>query len=345
MAQPPEPYDALLVVSFGGPEGLDDVLPFLENVTRGRGVPAKRLREVAEHYHAFGGVSPINRHNRALIAALERRFAADGPRLPIYWGNRNWHPFLAETVRRMAADGIRRALAFVTSAYSSYSGCRQYLEDIERARMAAGERAPLVEKIRAFWNHPGFITTVALRTAEAVASAGEDADGEAVRVVFTAHSLPVAAAARCDYEAQVREAATLVAERLDPPRRWEIAFQSRSGPPTEPWLEPDIVHRLAALRAEGVRAVVVVPIGFVTDHMEVVWDLDTEAAGEARALGLRFVRAATVGTAPEFVETVRDLVLERLHGRPPAWVGTLGPRIVPCAPGCCPLPVAARRGV
>jgi ferrochelatase len=335
-------YDALLVVSFGGPEGPDDVMPFLENVTRGRNVPRERLAAVAQHYLAFDGVSPINGQNRALIAALERRFAEVGPQLPIYWGNRNWHPLLDDTVRRMAADGIQRALAFVTTAYSSYSSCRQYLEHIEWARAAAGKAAPLVDKIRPFWNHPGFIDTMASRTKHALLEIPAGAASEQVRVVFTAHSIPVTMAAECDYEMQLRDAAVLIAERLQPPRHWDIAFQSRSGPPGQPWLEPDIVDHLAALQRDGVRQVVVVPIGFISDHMEIVYDLDIEAAAAARDLGLGFVRAQTAGCAPEFVETVRDLVLERIEHRVPAALGTLGPRVVPCRPQCCPAPAASR---
>jgi ferrochelatase len=354
-------YDALVVVSFGGPEGPEDVMPFLENVTRGRNVPRARLDEVAARYRAFGGVSPINAANRALVAALERRFAVRRIGLPVYWGNRNWHPFLTDTVRTMADHGVRRALAFVTSAYSSYSSCRQYLDDIERARAAAAGRAPAIERIRPFWNHPGFIDTMAEQTREALAELGEPGgqraqdrasarrtgatppdrraaapDAATLRIVFTAHSIPAAMARSCDYECQLREAAELVAGRLEPPRRWDLAYQSRSGPPEQAWLGPDIVEHLGALRAAGVEHAVAVPIGFVADHMEVVYDLDVEAAAAAERLGIGFTRAHTAGTAPRFIETVCDLVLERLEGRPPAWVGRLGPRPVPCAAGCCP---------
>jgi ferrochelatase len=335
-------YDALLVVSFGGPEGPGDVLPFLENVTRGRNVPRERLEEVAAHYLAFGGVSPINAQSRALVAALERCFAAHGIALPIYWGNRNWHPLLEDTIRRMADAGVRRALAFVTSAYSSYSSCRQYLDDIERARAAAGARAPAVEKIRPFWNHPGFVATMLERTEEALRELRPSGDPEATRIVFTAHSIPVAMAQRCDYAAQLREAAALIAGRLRPARRWDLVYQSRSGPPQQEWLEPDVVTHLETLPAAGVSHVAVVPIGFVSDHMEVVYDLDTDAAAAAARLGMRFVRAGTAGTAPSFIDTIRDLVLERLEGRPPQWIGTLGARPVPCAPGCCPPPERPR---
>jgi len=281
-------------------------------------------------------VSPINAQNRALVAALERSFAARRIPLPVYWGNRNWHPHLSDTIRKMADDGVERALAFVTSAYSSYSSCRQYLDDIERARTAAGSRAPAIDKIRPFWNHPGFIDTMAQRTREALAEPGEDP--ASLRIVFTAHSVPVTMARSCDYESQLREAAELVAGRLDPARRWDLAYQSRSGPAEQAWLGPDIVDHLEALREEGVGHVIAVPIGFVSDHMEVVYDLDFEAAAAAARLGIRFARARTAGTAPRFIETVCDLVLERVENRPPAWVGRLGPRPVPCAAGCCPPP-------
>ena len=336
-----EAYDALVVVSFGGPEGPDDVMPFLENVTRGRNVPRARLEEVAHHYHTFGGVSPINAENRALIAALEQAFAARRIGLPIYWGNRNWHPYLGDTVRRMAGDGIGRALAFVTSAYSSYSSCRQYLDDIERARTAAGNRAPAIDKIRPFWNHPGFIDAMTQRALEALDELGRDAGAATVRVVFTAHSIPATMARSCDYESQLREAAELVAASLDASLPWDLVYQSRSGPPEQPWLGPDIVDHLGALHDAGVRHVVAVPIGFVSDHMEVVYDLDREAAAAAARLGMRFARARTAGSAPRFIETVCDLVLERLENRPPAWVGRLGPRPVPCAAACCPPPAVS----
>lgn len=313
-------------------------MPFLENVTRGRNVSRERLALVATHYAEFGGVSPINQETRELIAALERRFEADGPRLPIYWGNRNWHPFLEPAVKKMADDGIRRALAFVTAAYSSYSTCRQYIEDIEQARTTVGSRAPLIEKIRPYWNHPGFIDTMVRQTTTALGQLPRTAAPDTVRLVFTAHSIPLAMAEHCDYEAQLREAAALVIERLDVTRSWDLAFQSRSGMPSQPWLEPDIVDHLAQLREDGVRHVVVIPIGFVSDHMEVVYDLDRQAAEAAAKLGLGFVRAPTAGTAPEFVSMVRDLVVERIENRSPAWVGRLGARPVPCRPECCSTP-------
>jgi ferrochelatase len=315
--------DAILFVSFGGPEGPEDVLPFLGNVLRGRDVPPERLREVARHYDLFGGVSPINGQNRALIAALETELAARGPALPVYWGNRNWHPFLEDALRRMAQDGVRHALAFVTSAFSSYSGCRQYREDIERAREAVGARAPRVDKLRAFYNHPGFIEACADRLRDALAEFPEGQRRD-VPVAFTAHSLPLAMAAGCAYEAQLREAGALVAERSGT-RSWAVAYQSRSGPPAQPWLEPDIGTHLEALAAAGARDVAVAPLGFLSDHMEVVYDLDTQAQARARALGLRMVRAGAPGTHPAVVSMIRELVEERRSGRLPD----------ACAVDCC----------
>jgi len=328
-------FDAVLLLSFGGPEGPDDVLPFLENVTRGRNVPRERLREVGEHYFLFGGVSPINAACRTLVAALESELAAHGPRLPVYWGNRNWHPMLEDTVRRMADDGVRCAVAVATSAYSSYSACRQYLEDIERARLAVGERAPRIEKIPPFWNHPSFIETMVERVRAALRELGAHAGTDRARLVFTAHSIPSAMAATCDYEAELREAARLVCERAAPGFEWELAYQSRSGPPEQPWLEPDVCERLRALRGAGVAAVVLVPIGFVADHMEVIYDLDTQARRVADEVGLVLSRAATVGAAPMFVAGLRELVADHVAGRRPRTLGTRDARPFPCAPGCC----------
>ncbi|WP_283137974.1 ferrochelatase [Rhizohabitans arisaemae] len=306
-------YEALLVVSFGGPERPEDVRPFLENVVRGRNVPAARLDEVERHYLGFGGVSPINAQCRDLIEALE----VD---VPVYWGNRNWHPFLEDTVRRMAADGVRRAAAFLTSAYSSYSSCRQYLDDIARARAAVPD-APEIVRLRHYYDHPGFIAAMTDRVAEALAGLPEGDRGKA-RLVFTAHSVPVAMARNAGpgggaYEAQLRVASGLVAGD----REWDLVWQSRSGPPSVPWLEPDVCDHLTALHAAGVEAVVLVPIGFVSDHMEVVYDLDVEAAEVARRLGLRLVRAGTAGTHPRFVSMVNDLLSE--------------PEPVSCDTSCC----------
>ena len=334
------PYDAILLVSFGGPETRDDVLPFLENVTRGRGVPRERLLEVAEHYYHFDGVSPINAQNRALLTALRALLDARGPALPLYWGNRNWRPFLADTIARMADDGVRRALAFVTSAFASYSSCRQYLDDIARARAEVGARAPVIDKLRLYWDHPGFIEPMVEHTEAALAALPAAARASA-HLAFTAHSVPRAMADGSAYVAQLEEASGLVAARLRTRHPWALAFQSRSGSPSQPWLEPDIGDHLAALRAQGITDVVLVPIGFVSDHLEVRWDLDTEAAARARELGLRFTRAATVGTHPGFVAMIRDLVLERTGDAPRLSLARGGPAPDACAPGCCPPP--ARR--
>ena len=307
-------YDALLVLSFGGPEGMDDVIPFLENVTRGRGVPRERLLEVAGHYEHFGGVSPINAQNRALIDALRAELTAHGHQLPIYFGNRNWHPFLTDTMARMRADGIRRALVFVTSAFSSWSGCRQYREDIVKAIDALGGDAPDFDKIRVFYNHPGFLEPVA----ELVGQALDRFPAErraGVEVVFTAHSIPLAMAQRSAYERQLTDAMTIVAG-LTGVTSYQLCYQSRSGAPHVPWLEPDISDALDALHAEGKNDVVVCPIGFISDHLEVLFDLDEEAAEHAAELGMTYVRAATVGTHPRFVTMIRELIEERMQADP-----------------------------
>jgi ferrochelatase len=335
-------HDAVVVVSFGGPEGPGDVEPFLDNVLRGRPVPPERRAAVAAHYDHFGGRSPINGHNRALVAALSDELAAHGHELPVYWGNRNWHPLLADTVAQMTDDGVRRALAFVTSAYASYSGCHQYLEDIARARAAAGPGAPEIDKLRVFYNHPGFIEANADALRAALARAG---DGPA-RVAFTAHSIPLAMAATSDYQAQLAEAGRLVMAQVDPAGAlpWSLAFQSRSGPPSVPWLEPDILDHLRALAAAEAHPVVVAPIGFVADHMEVVYDLDVQAAQLAEELGLPMVRAATAGVHPSFVTMVRQLVEERLDASAPKLaLGPQGPYHDVCRPGCCPPPLQRQR--
>jgi ferrochelatase len=333
-------YDAVLLLSFGGPEGPDDVMPFLENVVAGRGVPRERLLAVAEHYHHFGGVSPINDQNRALLAALRADFAANGVDLPIYWGNRNWHPFLADTMRQMRADGVRSALAFATSAYASYSGCRQYLDDIVTARADVGDGAPAVEKLRHYYDHPGFVGP----HADAVRAARASLPGatpEAPRLVFTAHSIPVAMndASGPDgdlYRAQLLATAALVAAEAAPDLAWDLVWQSRSGPPHVPWLEPDINDHLETLAREGVSDVVVSPIGFVSDHLEVVWDLDNEAAETAAKLSLGYARAGTPGTDPRFVTMVRELVAERLvAGAPVRELGALGRNAACGSDGCC----------
>jgi len=336
-ADPSLPYDGFLLVSFGGPEKPDDVLPFLENVTRGRNVPRARLIEVAEHYHHFGGVSPINAQNRRLLEAIRAELSAHGPALPVYWGNRHWHPLLEDTVRRMAGDGVRRALAFVTSGFSSYSACRQYREDIERAIAAVGPAAPRIDKLRLFSNHPDFIDAVVDHTRTALTGLPASRRA-AAHLAFTAHSIPRSMAETSDYEAQLLDAAALVVERLGDDRAWRLVYQSRSGPPTVPWLGPDIGGHLEQLTRDGVTDVVVVPIGFVSDHMEVKYDLDTEAAARATALGLRLVRAATAGTHPVFVRMIRELILERTAGASPRALGPRGPAPAVCPPGCCQAP-------
>ncbi len=328
-------YDAILVVSFGGPEGPDDVIPFLENVLRGRNVPRERMLEVAEHYRQFGGVSPINDQCRELIAALTDELAAHGPQLPIYWGNRNWHPMLADTLRQMRDDGVNRALAFMTSAFSCYSGCRQYREDVDRARQAVGEAAPQVDKLRVFYNHPGFIEPMRERVREALDQVPAE-HHDATQIVFTAHSIPEAMAGGCAYEGQLQEACRLVAEPY-PQLTWKLVFQSRSGPPSQPWLEPDVCDYLRELHGEGTtRAVIVSPIGFISDHLEVLYDLDTEAADLCREIGLPMVRAATVGTHPRFIRMIRELILERTAGGERLALGNLGPNHDICPPDCCP---------
>jgi protoporphyrin/coproporphyrin ferrochelatase len=341
-------YDAFLLLSFGGPEGPDDVLPFLENVTRGRGVPAERLAEVAEHYYAAGGVSPINGQCRDLIAGIE----AAGMDLPVYWGNRNWQPLLTDTVRQMATDGVRHAVAFATSAYSSYSACRQYRDDIEAAVAAAGQGAPRIDKIRPYFNHPGFIEPFAANTEAALRTLPPDvADG--ARLVFTAHSVPVGMAAASGsvsagtvvpggrYVAELKEASRLISERTrGGSLGWDLVFQSRSGPPSVPWLEPDVNDHLRVLAKDGVPAVVVVPVGFVSDHMEVVHDLDVEAAETAASLGLAFARAAAPGSSERFARMVCELVAERTRpsgssGAPPLALGGFGPAAGDCPADCC----------
>jgi protoporphyrin/coproporphyrin ferrochelatase len=326
----PTEFDAILVVSFGGPEGPDDVMPFLENVTRGRNVPRERLLEVAHHYELFGGVSPINEQNRELVAALEPELRAHGIDLPVYFGNRNWHPFLTDTMRQMRDDGVRRALAFLTSAFSSYSGCRQYRENLFEAQQAVGPDAPEVPRLRMLYNHPGFVEANAERVRAALAQVPDGA-----HIAFTAHSIPVAMAKRCAYEAQLRETGRLVAEAVGV-ADWQVVYQSRSGPPHVPWLEPDVCDHLEALSARGVESVVISPIGFVSDHLEVLFDLDVEAREVAERVGLRMARAGTAGTHPAFVSAIREAIAERLSpGAPRRAVGRFGPSHDTCAPDCC----------
>lgn len=302
--------DAILIVSFGGPEGPDDVMPFLRNVTRGRGISDERLAAVAEHYHLFGGISPINQCNRELIAALDDELARRGVELPVYWGNRNWSPMLADTVAQMADDGVSQAVGFATSAFGSYSGCRQYSEDIEQARAAVGPEAPAIHKLPPFWNQEGFLSAMA----DHLASARHTEP--AAPVVFTAHSIPSTMAATAPYVAQLNEACRQVADRTGV-EQWSLAYQSRSGPPQVPWLEPDIGDELDRLALGGADAVIVLPIGFVADHMEVIYDLDTEARQRADMLGLRLTRVPTVGTHPAFVKMIAELVLAPLPAHCP----------------------------
>ncbi len=337
-------YDAILIVGFGGPEGPDDVLPFLENVTRGRNVPRERLLEVAEHYHHFGGKSPINDQVRALIDALRPELDRHGISLPIYWGNRNWHPMLEDTVRQMTRDGIQKALGVVLAAYSSYSSCRQYREDIQRARDAQGPDAPEIHKLRVFYNHPDFIRANADNLIDALNRLPEAVRAGA-RVAFTAHSIPSSMAANSRYEPQLREACRLVAEAAGIPNdRWSLVYQSRSGRPQDPWLEPDILDHLDHLKAQNAEAVVVLPIGFLSDHMEVLFDLDEEAALKAQSVGIPFVRARTVGTDPRFVGMLRELIAERMTGDSNRRaIGHEPASHDVCPLDCCPAPVRPAR--
>jgi ferrochelatase len=331
---PDSSYDAILIVSFGGPEAMDEVIPFLENVLRGRNVPRARMLEVAHHYELFGGVSPINAQNRALIAALKNELDINGPTLPVYWGNRNWHPMLAETLNRMASDGIKRALAFVTSAYSSYSGCRQYREDIERARHEVGPTAPLLDKLRVFYNHPGFIGPIIENVRAALDQIPLERRAGA-QVAFTAHSISASMAANCDYEAQLLNTCQLVTDGLGH-HHWRLVFQSRSGPPTQPWLGPDICDYIRELKEAGTSDIVIAPVGFISDHMEVLYDLDTEARALCEELGMNMVRAATVGTHPAFISMIRELMMERLKpDTPRRFLGARGPNHDVCPVDCC----------
>jgi ferrochelatase len=321
----PKPYDAILIVGFGGPECRDDVLPFLENVTRGRNVPRERLLEVAEHYYHFGGVSPINSQVRELIAALRPELDGRGISLPIFWGNRNWHPLLGDTLATMAAQGVTKALGVVHAAYSSYSSCRQYREDIARARAAVGPDAPEVDKVRVFYNHPDFI----LANAERVRDALDQFDPERrerVHLAFTAHSIPASMAGNCKYEHQLGEACRWIAEETGVSRdRWELVYQSRSGRPSDPWLEPDILDHLKSLRQREIDGVVIHPVGFLSDHMEVLYDLDEEANLLCSAIGLEMVRSRTVGTHPRFVSMIGELIAERLETQSEPVRRALGP--------------------
>jgi len=331
----PNHYDAFLLVSFGGPEGPGDVLPFLENVLRGKNVPHERMLEVAQHYQQFEGVSPINEQNRRLIAALETEFAARCPQIPVYWGNRNWHPLLADTLQQMADEGVKRAIAFFTSAYSSYSSCRQYREDITRAQTEVGPRAPEVDKLRVFFNHPGFIEPMVESVADCLGQIPEDQRNETL-LLFSAHSIPLSMSENCQYVAQLQEACRLVADGTGH-AHWELVYQSRSGPPRQPWLEPDICDRIGQLHRERpLRHVVVLPIGFISDHLEVLYDIDTEARELCEHLGITMHRASTVGTHPRFVQMIGELLSERISENPDRLaLGCLGPSHDVCPTDCC----------
>lgn len=335
-------YDAVLIVSFGGPEEAKDVLPFLENVTRGRNVLRARLLEVAEHYYHCGGKSPINDQCRGLISALRNELREHGPQLPIYWGNRNWRPFLADTLSQMQGDGVKHALAFVTSAYSSYSGCRQYQENIAAARMEIGEGAPKIDKLRVFYNHPSFIEASADRVREALTRFLPN-ELASVRLVISAHSIPCSMAAASDYEQQLRETSCLVAGNVGI-SHWDLVFQSRSGPPAQPWLAPDLLDHLRSLSRQGVTNVLVAPLGFLSDHLEVLYDLDVEAKSLADKLGINMVRAGTVGTHPAFIRMIRQLIRERvLPNEPKLALGSFGPNHDVCPADCCPAAQRADR--
>ncbi len=335
-------YDAILFLSFGGPEKRDDVIPFLENVLRGKPVPRERLLEVAEHYYHFGGISPINEQCRQLIIVLRQELDAHDIRLPIYWGNRNWTPYLNDTLIQMKRDGVRRVLTYVTSGFSCYSGCRQYRENIAAALEQPEAAGMQIDKLRVFYNHADFIAVLA----EQVGSALEKFPGEvrdAVHVAFTAHSIPLSMSATSDYEKQLREACRLVAERLEiPESRWKLVYQSRSGRPQDPWLEPDILDHLREAKASGINQVLISPIGFLSDHMEVLYDLDDEARRFCDEHAIQMVRASTPGNHPQFVRMIRKLIQERMHGAKRECLGEFPANHDVCPLDCCPAPISGR---
>ena len=334
-------FDALMVVSFGGPEGPDDVMPFLENVLRGKNVPRERMLEVSEHYNHFGGVSPINAQNRELIAAIEKELADHDIDLPVYWGNRNWHPMIPDTLRQMKEDGIQCALGFFTSIYSCYSGCRQYRENIIEAQASLGEGAPEVHKLRMSFNHPLYIGASAARVKDAFDKVEESRRSE-TRFVFTAHSIPMSMAEGCKYSTQLTEACRLIMEEVgDYP--WELVYQSRSGPPSQPWLEPDVCDYIGDLKKESdVKDIVLMPVGFVSDHMEVLFDLDTEARELCDELGINMQRAKSVGVHPQFVSMIRELILERTEGTEQRAIGNMPANWDVCPKDCCTYTPAKR---
>ncbi|MBQ26868.1 MAG: ferrochelatase [Nitrospiraceae bacterium] len=324
--------DAVILVSFGGPEGMDDVMPFLENVLRGKNVPEDRKLQVAEHYKQFGGVSPINSQNRALIDAIKDELEMCDIRLPIYFGNRNWHPLLSDVLKQMRDDGIKHALAIVTSAYSSYSGCKQYLDNIQRA-VDMVDGTVIIQKLRQYYNHPGFVEANIDRVRDAIETLPNPTDSFAV--AFTAHSIPIAMAKTCPYDEQLREVAGVIACQLKI-ADWKLVFQSRSGPPDQPWLDPDILDHIRTLKAKGCGQLVVAPIGFISDHLEVVYDLDQQAKKLCSELGIAMIRAGTVGLHPAVVSMFRELIEEqirpgmerRVYGSGTAWPDV-------CPPDCC----------
>ena len=334
-------YDAIIVVSFGGPDGPDDVIPFLENVLRGKPVPRERMLEVAEHYQHFGGKSPINEQNLALIDALKQELKKNGPDLPVYFGNRNWNPLLPDTLEQMKKDGVKKALAFFTSGFSCYSGCRQYRENIETAQKAVGEGAPKVDLLRKFYNHPGFVEALGELTREGMAKLSTQAQAKN-KVLFCAHSIPQSMADHSRYEDQLQESSKLVAQ-VAGVEDWEVVYQSRSGAPNSPWLEPDVCDRIEELHSENYKAVTVVPIGFISDHMEVLFDLDTEAVEKAQECQMEIARIATVGVHPKFVSMIAELARERMGlQKEKRALGDWGPSYDVCPANCCLYPRPAR---
>ena len=328
-------YDALFLVSFGGPEGPDDVMPYLENVLRGKNVPRERMLEVGEHYNHFGGISPINQQNRDLLEAIREEFKQHNIDLPVYWGNRNWHPMIVDTMRQMKDDGIQKALAFFTNGYSCYSGCRQYRENIAEAQAAIGEGAPEVHKTRMFFNHPSYIEASVDRVQAAFSQIPEDRRSQ-TKFLFTAHSIPNSMADFCKYSTQLTESCRLIMERIGEEFDWELVYQSRSGPPHQPWLEPDVCDRISELKEQGkTNDIVMHPVGFVSDHMEVLYDLDTEAKDLCDELGLNMVRSLSVGVHTKFVTMIRELVQERTAGTQKLAIGEMPPNWDVCPADCC----------
>lgn len=327
-------YDAILIMSFGGPEGMADVMPFLDNVLRGRNVPEERKKEVAHHYEMFGGVSPINQQNSALRDALIEELARRGITTPVYLGNRNWKPFVSDVVRDMRDRGVKKFLSFVTSGFSCYSGCRQYREDMMRACEALGEGGPAFDKIRVYYNHPDFISVCAEHWSRAVQAFPADRRAH-IHTAFTAHSIPQTMADKCDYAVQLQNACELTAEAAGM-KNWQLVYQSRSGPPHQPWLGPDICDHIRALHEQGVREIIIHPIGFISDHMEVMYDLDHEADDLCKELGITMHRAATPGTHPLFVSMIAELIEERMDpSKPKRVIGNRPPKHDVCPQNCC----------